>query len=431
MWVGGVVPDQGCPAAPGSWLWHTLPVTAKEGLLGLQVRPGHPDFLDLPWDLPLVSWADRCARVVQVQRGISRHEVLFVQYDRAVYAMKELPPMIGAREYDALRWLEERELPAVIAAGQVQVRTEGEEKSILVTRFLEGSIPYRTLFEHAGLEAHRIRLLDAIAGLLVRLHVAGYYWGDCSLSNTLFRRDAGELRAYLVDAETSEMHESLSDGQRRQDLEILEENVAGDLADVAAMLGESRPFVEATGAEIRQRYERLWGEIRREETILPSESWRIHERIRKLNALGFSVGEVKLVATGEGDQLRMRTIVTDRDYHRNLLHDHTGIVAEDRQAALLVNEIQELRATLQRGENRSVPLSVAAYRWLTERYQPTVRRLAPMVGRVGDVPEAYCQLLEHKWYLSERAKRDVGLEAATQDYLRRFAGVPAPPGSPG
>jgi len=398
----------------------------KDGLLGLQVRPGHPDFLDLPWDLPLGRWADRCARIVQVQRGISRHEVLFVQYERAVYAMKELPPLVGVREYDALRWLEERELPAVTAAGHAQVLTEGEERSVLVTRFLEGSIPYRTLFEHAGLEAHRLRLLDAMAGLLVRLHLAGYYWGDCSLSNTLFRRDAGEFRAYLVDAETSEMHESLSEGQRRHDLEILEENVAGDLADVAAMLGESPPELDETGEEIRRRYDGLWSETTREETILPSESWRIHERIRRLNALGFSVGEVNLVATGEGNRLRMRTIVTDRDYHRNLLQGHTGIVAEDRQAALLVNEIQALRATLQRGENRSVPLSVAAYRWLAERYEPTVRRLGPLLGRRGDAPEVYCQVLEHKWYLSEQEKRDVGLEAATQDYLRRFAGVPAP-----
>jgi hypothetical protein len=391
------------------------------GIVAMQVRPGHPDFLDLPWNEPLARWPGRCQRIVDMQRGVSRHEVLFVQYDRAVYALKELPRELGEREYASLRWLEDHGLPAVVAAGHARVRTGEGESSVLLTRFLDGSLPYRTLFEQAGLEAYRLRLIDAMAGLLVRLHLAGFYWGDCSLSNTLFRRDAGELRAYLVDAETSEAHERLSDGQRRHDLEIVEENVAGDLADVAAML-ETPPSedLDRTGQEVRARYESLWSEITREEVLLPTESWRIHERIRALNALGFTVGEVELQATGGGSRLRMRTIVTDRDYHRHLLHAHTGLDAEDRQASLMVGEVQELRATLERAENRSVPLSVAAYRWLVDRYQPAARRLSPLVGARGNAAEIYCQMLEHKWYLSERAKRDVGHERAVDDFVKRF-----------
>jgi hypothetical protein len=392
-----------------------------DGLVSMEMRAGNPDFLDLPWKLPVARWKEQCKRLVEVPRGISRHDVVFVQYEKTLYAVKELPPEVGEREYTQLRWLEEQELPAVHAAGHARVRLEGEDTSVLITRFLEGSLPFRVLFENAGLEQYRARLLDAIAGLVVRLHLAGFFWGDCSLSNTLFKRDAGELQAYLVDAETAEHHEQLSDGQRETDIAILEENITGDLLDVSAMLG--LPHTEAldyTGSEIRARYERLWSEITREELLAPAESWRIHERIRNLNALGFTVGEVKLEAIGDGSRLRMRTIVTDRDYHRNLLHALTGLSAEDRQAALMVNEVQELRATLQRTENRSVPLAVASYRWLTERYQPAAKRLAPLVGPRGEPAELYCQMLEHKWYLSEKAKLDVGFEAALEDYLRRF-----------
>jgi hypothetical protein len=396
-------------------------MSGKQGLAALQMRPGHPDFLDLPWDQPLGRWHGQCERIVEVPRGLSRHEVLFVQYERALYALKELPVELGGREYDALRWLEERDLPVVIAAGHARVATAEGEASVLITRFLDASLPYRTLFQNPGLQRYRQRLLDSIAGLLVRLHLAGFYWGDCSLSNTLFRRDAGQLQAYLVDAETSETHEALSDGQRRLDLEILEENVAGELADVAAMM-DLPPALDVgeTGAEIRERYERLWGEITREEMLSPAESWRIHERIRALNALGFSVGEVELLATGEDSRLRMRTIVTDRDYHRHQIQNLTGLVAEERQAELMLNEIQEMRATLVRSKDRSVALSVAAYRWLTERYQPTLQRLSPLVGKRGEPAELYCQMLEHKWYLSERAKRDIGIELAVEDYLKQF-----------
>lgn len=392
-----------------------------DGLLEIHIRTGHPDFLDLPWALPLARWSEACTRLVELQRGISRHEVRFVSYKNAVYAVKELADGMAEREHDLLVRMEERGLPSVVSVGHVRVQRAGELGSVLITRFLDASLPYRLLFQNPGLERYRERLIDAMAGLIVRLHLAGVYWGDCSLSNTLFRRDAGELGAYFVDAETSEMHETLSDGQRRQDLLILEENVAGELADLAAFAQVPHALAgDGTGERIVERYDALWGEVDREVVVAAGESWRIQERVRALNALGFSVGEIELVATGDGNRLRMRTLVTDREYHRHRLHDLTGLVALEKQAELMLNEIRELQAELARELDRSVPLSVAAFRWQTERYEPTVQRLEGLVGRAGDPAELYCQVLEHKWFMSERAKKDVGLELAVADYERRF-----------
>jgi tRNA A-37 threonylcarbamoyl transferase component Bud32 len=406
---------------------------SSRGLTSLHLRQGHPDFLDLPWHLPLARWdAASCPRLVEVPRGLSRHTVVFVAYGADIYALKELPTPVGQREYDVLRGLEERHLPAVTAVGVARQRAPGEPDNavaVLLTQYLASSLPYRTLFMNKGLERYRERLLDAMASLLVRLHLGGFFWGDCSLSNVLFRRDAGELQAYAVDAETSELHAKLSDGQRELDLMILEENVTGGLADLAAMPEAELPSsldVYETGASIRQRYERLWNEINKEISISAAESYRIHERIRALNELGFSVGEMDLVASGDGSQLRMRTIVTDRDYHRHQLHNLTGVVAEERQAALLLNEIRELKATLTREMNRSVALSVAAFRWLEQRFRPTVSKLHRELGPPADEAELYCQVLEHKWFLSEKAKRDVGLEVALKGYIRLRRKEPAP-----
>src|SRR4030067_606569 len=120
------------------------------------------------------------------------------------------PPRGVKREDALLIELGRRRLPAVEPIGEVRARTpagEGEERGVLITRYLEASLPYRTLFMNRGLERYRERLLDAMTSLLVRLHLTGFYWGDCSLSNTLFRRDAGELQAFLVDAETSAFHD--------------------------------------------------------------------------------------------------------------------------------------------------------------------------------------------------------------------------------
>jgi hypothetical protein len=406
---------------------------AAAGLAAIQIRQGlvTPDFLDLPWHLPLERWGegpDRCLRLVQVNRGLSRHAVLFVGYGSAIYALKELPEPVGQREYDLLRVLEDRRLPAVSPVGLARTRPGdgGGERQVLVTRYLDGSLPFRALFQQQGLSRYRDRLLDAMAGLLVRLHLAGFFWGDCSLSNTLFRRDAGELQAFAVDAETSEAHERLTDGQRLLDLEVMEENVTGELADLAAMTDPSRdgalPELE-TGASTRRRYERLWGEVTREVIVTPTESYRVHERIRALNDLGFSVGEIELVASDDGRQLRLRTIVTDQDYHRHALHGLTGVVAGERQAALMLNEIRALQGSMSPVLGQSPPLGVAAFRWLEERFAPTVERLRAHFGPVADLAELYCQVLEHKWFLSEQAAKDVGLEHALEAYLRAEGGA--------
>ena len=112
------------------------------------------------------------------------------------------------------------------------------------------------------------RLMDSLVELLARLHLAGFMWGDCSLSNTLFRFDAGALAAYLVDAETAEMHERLSPGQREYDLDIARERIAGELLDLEAgeLLAEEVDPIEVADDLVR-RYRNLWRELTDEQLI--------------------------------------------------------------------------------------------------------------------------------------------------------------------
>ena len=261
--------------------------------------------------------------------------------------------------------------------------------------------------------------------MLVQLHLGGLFWGDCSLSNTLFRRDAGALRAYLVDAETAEVTESPTPPRLRfHELQVMEENITRELFElrVNGHLPTVEPGVPTLdiGAYIRLRYQRLWDEVTREDVIAPEEEYRIHERIRALNQLGFSVGEVELTPLEGGKQLRLHFEVTDRNFHREQLFNLTGLDAEEKQAQKMMNEIHEQRAMLSSDPERNMPLSVAANNWLENKYTPVVERLQPLVTRQMTPHELYCQLLEHKWYLSEREHRDVGHQAAVDDYLSRF-----------
>ena len=272
---------------------------------------------------------------------------------------------------------------------------------------------------------YRDRLLDAMAGLLADLHRAGVYWGDCSLANTLFRRDGDTYAAYLVDAETSEVYPVLSEGQRAYDLDVLVENVAFGLADLAAFQGRPETMdeqIEAAEA-VRTRYTLLWDELFRQVEIQPGDRFAIQAHVRRLNDLGFAVGEIELEPGPEG-RIHLRAVVTRRDFHARELERRTGLVALEGQARLLLNDLREYRAWLEFYEERRFPSAEAARRWQAEVLAPALERLAPTIGPTRDALQAYCDLLEHKWLLSERLRRDIGLDAALASYLE--AGAPAP-----
>lgn len=392
--------------------------SSEIGLMSSSLRAGHPDFLDLPWRSPLEAWEGSCDRLEALPQGLARHPVVFVSYDGVVYALKELPPGLAEREYSQLRHMEELCVPCVTPVGHALVRNEQRETSVLMTRYLDHSLPYHSLFMRASLTRYRDHLLGAMALLLVQLHLAGAFWGDCSLNNTLFRRDAGRLTAYLVDAETAEVHPTISAGMRRHDLDIMEENVGGGLLDLAAMGALPAGFpAREIGATIRQQYEALWDMVTAEQLIPFGERYRIRDRVRRLNELGFSVDQIELQPARDGEMLRLRALVTDRHFHRNMLHSMTGLDPEEMQARAMLNEIQQMKASLSSQLRRSMPLSVAAHRWLNEVYAPVLDRMRVLVDAGADPAELYCELLEHKWYLSERAAHDVGHLAAATDFL--------------
>ena len=388
------------------------------------LRLGYPEFRDLPWNLPLSDWAGHCSRLEKLPIGLSRHPVLFVNYDQVVYSLKELSTGLAFREFESLVQMTDLHLPVVSPIGYVQTKTKQGVASVLITRYLDNSLPFRMLFM-GQMRRYSPHLLDAIAGLLVELHLGGVFWGDCSLSNALFRRDAGVLRAYLVDAETSEFHPDFFPPELRLlDLQIMEENVKLELMELPVedsyRLVQQAVMIKDIGGYIHARYLQLWEEITREEIISSNEKYQIQDRIRSLNDLGFSVGNVHLEATPDGDRLRLRILVTDRNFHHNQLYDLTGLDVEEMQARKMMNEIQGLRATLSQSNSRDIPLNAAAFHWLENVYSPVMDHLNVLVDQNTTSAELYCQLLEHKWYMSEMARHDVGHFSAVEDYIIRF-----------
>ena len=265
----------------------------------------------------------------------------------------------------------------------------------------------------------RARLLEALAELFVRIHLAGFFWGDCSLSNTLFKRDAGALVANLVDMETGERHETISDGLRRHDLSIAQDNLTGELMDLEAEIGAGElGDPEQLGADVARAYERLWAEITAEEEFTVTDSSLLADRLRRLNERGFDVDEFELAAVGDGTyRLTIRPQVVDPGHHRRRLLRLTGLDAQQNQARRLLEDIEDFRRALEAVGEKPISDSALAGRWLTDVFEPTIAAVPRHLWTKLPPAQLYHELLEHRWYLSERARRPVGLDEAVESYL--------------
>jgi hypothetical protein len=335
-----------------------------------------------------------------------------------VYAVKETQDDIAFREYRMLRDLQRIGLPAVLPQGVVTGREDkgGEElPATLITQHLQFSLPYRSLFSRGMTAEHVPRLIDAIVVLLVRLHLAGFYWGDVSLSNVLFRRNAGEFSAYLVDAETGELKPFLSSTMREHDVTLGCENVYAELLDLQAS-GSLDPGLEAADVieMIRKRYDTLWNELTAEEEFPVTEMWRIEQRIERLNDLGFDVEELDIITDYDGDRIVLRPQVVDLGHHRRELQALTGMTVEDAQARRILNDIAAYTAANDLGrEDRAV----VANRWMNEVFEPLMAMVPEDARGKLEPAELFHEILVHRWYLSERAGKEVGIFATARDYI--------------
>jgi hypothetical protein len=411
-----------------------IPTTEIEpfepGRITMRFRESNQALVAMPWARPLAYWAEPELEFVDLPVGASRHTVRFAMVDGHIIALKELPLAVGQKEYDVLRELESRGAPSVKAFGLV-TRT-GDDSSIILTRYLSRSFQFRRLFMRLpeGEGRYRDKLLDSMAGLLVEIHRMGMFWGDCSLANTLLMRDGQRLQAYLVDGETSELYEHISDGQREADIEIAIENVAGDLADMGVMNGRSMEEMDddfEAALSIRDRYQRLWDVLHGDVTIGPDSQHRVARRLQDINELGYVVDEIILEPGEDGTgNLTMRVAVAGRDYHSRRLRQLTGIEAGQGQSAILLNDLTSWAGLgwagewdSKEGENGRQLTRHEGARWMLEIFEPCVGKLSEVMGEDLDPVQAYCDLLEVRWLLSEQAGHDVGNQIAINSIVQR------------
>ena len=386
--------------------------------MALRVVASRPDpaLLRLPWSQALAEWSGDF--VLDLPRGLSRHVVRIVRVGEQVYAVKETQEDIAFREYRLLRDLQRLGLPAVVPKGVVtgRVGPDGEELgAALLTEHLRFSLPYRTLFSH-GLTADNLpKLVDAMVVLLVRLHLADFFWGDVSLSNVLFRRAAGGFSAYLVDAETGELQPTLSPRLREHDVVIATENVFAELLDLQASEAiEGGLNAHDVIEMLQERYDALWRELTEVEEFHADELWRIEQRIERLNDLGFDVDELDIVTDFDGDTVRIQPKVVELGHHMRELQALTGMSVEDAQARRLLNDLAAFTAHYDLGDEDRV---LVAHRWLKEIYEPIMATVPTEIRGKLESAEIFHEILVHRWLLSEQAGEEVNIFETANDYI--------------
>ena len=373
--------------------------------------------LALPWSVPLDEW--RSDHIVSLPKGLSRHLVRFANLSGRVVAVKETTGEMARREYEMLGALARLDVPCVERVAVIDGRRTAKGEPLpaaLVTGHLKFSLPYRALFTQTLRPDTAGRLVDALAVLLVRLHSVGFFWGDVSLSNTLFRRDAGAFAAYLVDAETGELHEGgLTPGQREHDLDVARTNIAGEIMDLEAG-GRLEGGVDAVAIAdgIMSSYRSLWGTLTDQETFAAGEAWHITERVQRLNDLGFDIGEMSIEQAADGTRVSIQPKVVDAGHHQRRLLRLTGLDVGENQARRLLNDLDEFRARVSRlGSDEEM----VAHEWLTRVFEPVVKAIPWDLRSKLQPAEVFHQVLEHRWYMSQARGQSVPIAEVLSSYI--------------
>lgn len=375
-----------------------------------------PTLLTLPWSTPLEQWSDTL--LAALPQGISRHTVRLVSADDKVMAIKEIGEHAAFHEYRTLKQLQDLDAPCVIPIAVIthRVSDTGEELTpCLVTEHLAFSLPYREVFSHV-LDVDTVnKLIRALAVLLVRLHLLGFFWGDVSLSNTLFRRDADEFAAYLVDAETGEFHDPLSAGKRLYDVDLARVNIIGELMDLQAgdYISDELDVI-ALGDEIERVYHELW-ELMTGEIVVDGDAFSaITQRVARINELGFDIGETEITNDGDTYRVHIEPAVFSTGFYRKKLKRLTGLDIQDRQAQRLLGEMEVYRAMQYGGK---LPLEAVAHRWMVKHYEPIVSLIPESLREKLEPAQIFHEILDHRWFISENEHRFVPLAEAAESYF--------------
>lgn len=357
----------------------------------------------LPWSIPIAEWHRYGVNMLNIKRGVSRHEVVFVKTGRFSFGIKEISEEISKKEIEHYEQLLLRGIHTLVPAGYV-VREEDPiavetpigiqyEKNfishtvtVLVTKVLPDSLLYSRNFR----QGNRQKIWDAVVRLFVQLHSNGVYWGDASLANTLVKFEKWEipfvglqtiLVAYLSDAETVEIQPKLSSSLREADLNFFFESmdwISEDLRTSGVVRDDGG--MEGDKLYIKNRYNLLYNVEMKKKIFEQQTSFNIDKFL--------------------------------------------GSISTPEYVDQFLQHIEEHKWYMGERLLREVTLAAATKDWYDTVFVPICELFRSenilLLFKGKTAAELYIEIMNNKYYLSEHVKKDVGMIAAMRDYAIRF-----------
>lgn len=357
----------------------------------------------LPWSVPIANWHQYGVHTLDIKRGISRHVVIFVRTGKFSFGIKEISEITSRKEVSNYEQLLLKGIHTLIPAGfvvreespiivETPVGTQYESNNVshTVTLLVEKVLPDSLLYSRNFRKENRQKIWDAIVRLFVQLHSNGVYWGDASLANTLIRFEKREvpfvgmktfLMAYLADAETVEIYSRLSKSMREDDLNFFLESMEWINEDLHAS-GVTRDDVatEEDKAYIKEHY-----------TLL----YKVEHKKKKFEQqTNFNIDKF------------------------------LGSIFNPTYVDLFLKHIEEHKWYISERMKEDVSLAAATNDWYETVFVPLCELFRteniPELFKGKTAAELYIEIMTNKYYLSERAGKDVGMIAAMNDYAQQF-----------
>jgi hypothetical protein len=112
--------------------------------------------------------------------------------------------------------------------------------------------------------------------------------------------------------------------------------------------------------------------------------------------------------------VRIQPKVVDAGHHSRRLLRLTGLDAGENQARRLLNDLDAYRAT---GDRKDQDEEMVAHEWLVRVFEPVIRAIPKELRGKLEPAEMFHQLLDHRWYLSQNAGRNIPLAEALSSYI--------------
>jgi hypothetical protein len=165
------------------------------------------------------------------------------------------------------------------------------------------------------------------------------------------------------------------------------------------------------------RYHRIWKSLNEPQILDPKDRHAVERAMRSLQDLGFAVEEVEVTMDGDKGVLKFSPKLVQAGYHQQRLKEILGLDAEELQAKRLLASFDRYRG---REAKSGLSSEVLARRWLTIVFDHVIDQIPlELRGRV-EPAQMFHEILEHRWYLGEKAGKDLGLDFATQEYIHNI-----------